>query len=281
MPANPHTLALEQLYLRDQRALQLRIAQAVERQWAGVDPGALDVSLRRFAAAGAALIALGQRTAQVASAAYVRTVVQLEVEDSLPALGTAPGVAGRTVDGRPVADALGVVAPVVFLALRGGRSVSQALRYGQAAAARTAVTQVGDAGRQEVAWQGRQSGGRLSGWAWVVDRAGGCAACLASANNDTHDWDERMESHPWCSCTRAPVVDGAADDAPRPTGEEIYAAMDPQQQADTFHSAGDAKAALVADGTVDLSDLVQRNEYHAWRDTLTERPLSDVDSGDD
>jgi hypothetical protein len=278
--ASRRTLALEQVV----RQQQADLARAVSRQVAAIvrstPPDDLRAGLATSIGTAAAVIERAQKRAQLLSAALVRQKVTLEVGRTLPARGIDPDVAGTTIDGRPVEKALGGVGPTVFLALASGRAYSQAVQFGAARAAAVAATETADAGRREVAAWAAASPKALSGWVWVVSTDGGCAACLGLADNELHPWDELMESHPWCTCLRSPEVAGAPDTITRPTGADIYAGMTPTQQAGTFHTAGIEKAALLAGGSIVLADMVRRDESTDWRATLTERPLSDLDSDD-
>lgn len=272
------SLALEQLV----RQRQAGLARSTSRAVAGTvvsAQGATDLrpAIQRAIISGAALIEAGQTRSQTLTAGFVRQKVQLEARRSLPAAGISARIAGSTTDGRRIVDALGAVGPAVMIALRQGRDLGSALSYGAAGAARLAATEVLDAGRREAAAQAEQAPDTLIGWVWVVSTEGGCAACLGSADGDVHEWDEDMESHPWCTCMRSPEIAGAPREVDRPTGADIYGSLTAQQQVDTFHSAGEQKAALVGAGLVSLGAMVGRSESHDWRGIVSERPLDDFD----
>lgn len=270
-------LALEQIVRQRQVALARSTSLTVAGIIRSADTGDMRTSLQRAITSAAAAVEVGQRRAQGLTAAFVRTKVTAEIGRTIDAAGISPRIAGTTTDGRSLVDALGAVGPTVFVAMSTGRSASAALDYGAAGAARLASTEVMDAARREVDAQAGAAPDLFPGWVWVVGSEGGCAGCLGSADGDTHPWDELMESHPWCTCIRSPEVAGAPQEVARPTGADIYAGLSPQQQAETFHSAGDAKAALVAAGLVTIGQFVQRSESHDWRGIVSERPLDDFD----
>lgn len=282
MPANRRTLALEQLFRRDQQAWAARVSATVQDLYGGVDPDDLRTTIERFTGSASVAIRAGQIRSATMAQGFLRALYSLERHEPFE-LAAAPlreRIPGYTIDGRPLREGLSAVGPAIFVALSQGRSMDQALGLGLAGAARFAATEVLDAGRREIADQGEASGGKLAGWCWVCASAGGCAACLAMANNEVHEWGEPMEAHPWCTCIRSPVPAGIDDVVQRPTGQDIYDSMTRGEQAETFHSAGEQKAELVAAGGVSLDDLVQRSTAEEWRATVYERPLSDVDTGE-
>lgn len=271
------TLALEQLVRQRQVETARATSTTVARMITSLPPDGLTPALKRAIVTAAAITEAGQRRSQTLAAAFVRQKVTLEIGRTLPARGISSSIAGTTVDGRPLTAPLSAVGPTVFGALRSGKALSVALQFGAAQAARTVTTEIMDAGRREVAEQAGAGGDLMPGWVWVVSTDGGCAACLGSADNEVHSWDEDMESHPWCTCMRSPEVAGAPSTIERPTGADLFAAMTPAEKVDTFHSSGDAKAALVTSGAVALAQFVGRSESQDWRGIVSERPLDDFE----
>lgn len=267
------SLALEAAYQRSMAQLGQQTAQLVAQLWRGVDTESLGPSIRRMVPQVARTVELGKGRSRVLTAGFVERLAELEGQQLRAA---APAIArdGASSDGRPLPQVMSGVAPVVLVALRNGRSLDAALRFGGFVLARVATTEVLDAGRDEAGHQAERSGGVLEGWTWGISTQGGCGACLALADNATHGWDEEQESHPFCGCVRVPVVAGAPQEVERPTGAELYAAMSREEQVATFRTAGEEKADAIASGQLELGDLVQRSTSEEWHAILSEAPLS-------
>lgn len=94
-----------------------------------------------------------------------------------------------------------------------------------------------------------------------VTRGGACPACFALITGRIEHDPEAFPRHPRCRCFMEPVIRGVNDHhAGRPTRDQQWAAMTPQQQDNLFTgtpATRAAKADLVRGGHVTLDDTVQ------------------------
>lgn len=272
MPANPTTLRLEQAY-RD--ALLIRARQAVlaaTARIATVDPDNLAESFANVLPALVAIITLGQRDAQILAANFIAMVQAAEVGAEQAAASINPDIAGTTFDGRPVQSAVSAFIPATFLAIGRGLPVAQALNIARYGVSRYAHTEVTDAAVRETSAQGEGSE-RMAGWTWVCGGAHPCGACLANQNGRIRPFSQVMGRHAGCSCIESPTFRDVPEVVKRPTGMQLFTAMTAAQQVSTFRTAGEAKAALVRSGRIDLEDLVEVQESYRWRDQIVEKSL--------
>jgi hypothetical protein len=274
MPASPRSLTLEQLHRARIQAIARRTAALVADRYDAIDPGNLALGFRAFVPVAAELVAGGQRDAQAATAAFYATYTGAELGTSRPTPTPRPGIAGTTVDGRPLRAPLAAVVPATYLAIKSGRPLAQALGFGRYAAIRIAGSEASDAAWRELLGQ-LAADDAAAGWTWVSSGRS-CGACLAQADNRTRPATQRMGRHAGCDCTAAPVMAGAADRVRRPTGREAFNRMTPAEQAATFKAGGAEKAAAIRDGRIELEDLVRVERHADWRATITEASLADL-----
>jgi hypothetical protein len=274
MPASPRSLTLEQLHRQRIQAIARRTAALVADRYDRLDVDNLAASFRTFVPVAAELVASGQRDAQAATAAFYAAYAGAELGAARATPTPRPGIAGTTVDGRPLRAPLAAVVPATYLAIKSGRPIAQALGFGRFAAIRIAGSETSDASWRELLGQ-LQSDPTAAGWTWVSSGRS-CGACLAQADNRTRPATQRMGRHAGCDCTAAPVMAGAADRARRPTGRDAFNRMTPEEQAATFRSGGAEKAAAIRAGQIGLEDLVRVERHAEWRATITEASLADL-----
>jgi SPP1 gp7 family putative phage head morphogenesis protein len=102
----------------------------------------------------------------------------------------------------------------------------------------------------------RSQGTRIGGWEWLCAKnLRTCPVCLAM-DGTIHPLDEPFGSHPRCRCTHIPLLDDEFEETPQLTGQQYYDALD---YADRVKVVGPLKARLIADGKIELPDLV--DEY--------------------
>lgn len=237
-------------------------------------PAQLRRQLEHAAQQAAAIIEAGQREAQITTAAFYAGVMSAETGTGIQTPAIADGIAGFTVDGRPLTAPLAAVAPATFQALQTGRTFDAALAFGAFAAWRIAGTETSDAAWRELLAQ-MQADDLAAGWTWVSSGRS-CGACLGQDNGATRPATQRMAKHPGCDCTASPVAARAQDRIRRPTGRDHFNAMTPAEQSATFKSAGDIKAAAVRDGLVELADMARLETHQAWRATVSEASLEEL-----
>lgn len=106
----------------------------------------------------------------------------------------------------------------------------------------------------------QKNGDILVGWIWVASFSRRtCGSCLALAGS-VHRLDERMESHPRCRCSQAPLIRGQQVEFEK--GEDWFA----NQSLDTQRSILGSNAAVNAyrNGQVKLTDFVGRQNSPQW-----------------
>lgn len=269
MPANPATLVLEQRYADRLRDLANRTTALVADRYRAVDPDNLTESFRRFIPAAAGLIAASQAQAQLVTEGFVRSLVRLETGRPWEPAPPDDTIQGTTYDGRALTSAMASIPPNVLLAIGAGAGVPTALRRGLHIAARFAATEPADAARRETNHQLAGAGALFDGWQWVA--RGTCAACLAKMNGRTNPAGGFLNGHPGCTCVMSPQI--AGNPTTRPTGQDRFDAMTPQQQDNLFRSAGPEKAQAIREGKVGLDGLVRETDAYRWRSSITEGNL--------
>lgn len=255
MPASAQSLRLEQEYGRQVGELWRQIVALVRQQFLAIDPDALEASFRSFIATAAGTIELGQRDAQQLAAGFVSQYVEAEADRAFRPVPTSASISGATPDGASLRSGLSGAVGIVWLRLSQGAAITAALAMGELFVARLAAKAVADAADLEIEHQAERAPRQLvRGWTWqtVGDT---CVACLARLDGSVRPWSAVAGRHPHCDCLRVPIITGAPDTVPRPTGAELFARMTPAAQAAVFKADGDAKAAAVRAGRATLADF--------------------------
>jgi SPP1 gp7 family putative phage head morphogenesis protein len=105
-----------------------------------------------------------------------------------------------------------------------------------------------------------QNGDILQGWVWVASFSRRtCASCLALAGS-VHRLEERMESHPRCRCSQAPLIRGQKVEFEK--GEDWFRRQDAITQRDILGSNIALQAYRRGDAT--LLDFVGRQNSPKW-----------------
>lgn len=269
MPANPRSLRATELYRDRLLAIRSRVERDAERRWRDLMPQDLDGDA--WIAATAASVAGAQTEAIRATAGYVAAFLSLELGRRVqaPPLDTRL-YAGLSRDGRPLEEALQSPLVGTKVALKDGQELSDALDVGLQRARRATAFNVDQAARQALL-DTIDADPRFDGWQRAV--RGTCGACLAAASGP--DGGLRFEVHDGCQCVSEPIVSGASDRFPRPTGPELFAAM-PTERQDEILGADTAEA--VRTGAVALHELKKRSPMETETDWITQAPLSEVTS---
>lgn len=276
MPATPAAARLTELYRRRQLETRARALALTASAWRAVT---LDDLAGSFGAALPLLVlaaSTAQREAAAQSGAYLTGFVGLELDEAARRPSTDPGAyAGRTADGRPLEAVLGLGLVAVRLALKARRTAPQALESGLHRVARATGTEVLEAGRVALADE-LKAERRVAGWRRVT-RGAPCGACLALSARGLRRTDDGLQVHAGCACTAEPVVAGVRERIVRPAGRELFDRLPPAEQARLFEgTGGEAKAALIRSGEVDLEQLVTEERHASWRTTVTETPLEQL-----
>lgn len=274
MPATGFALRLEQVYGRELAKLWRRVVAIVISGYDRVDHDDLAAFFRSFIPIAADTIVLGQQQAQALASAFVTQYVEAEAQRAYRPAAAADGIAGTSIDGAPLGSALSGAVGATWLALRQGRPTPEALGLGRLFVGRLAGRAVSDAAEREQSHQAERSRGLLKGWTWV-SVGDSCPVCLAQADNRVRPYSASMRRHPGCDCIAAPQVVGIEERVTRPTGEDIFAAMAPDEQEAIFKNAGAEKAEMIRSGAARLADFVDTSATAAGR-VITEAPLASV-----
>lgn len=243
-------------------------ARQLVGRWDAVAEDQLADGLRGFVGQGAELVAVFQQQVADLTFDYVRDLSRLElgkvaVADQLEAN------AGQTFDGRPLTAALSATPAKVLLALKQGKPLAEALRFGRFAVARLTQTEIMDAARIELQHQ-LENGDRVKGWRWRS--RGTCGACLALDNGSTRKPGDPLEGHPYCQCIQE-VAYSVKERAQRETGHARFAQLDDQAK---VAAVGKTAAALLGAGLVKLDDVVATQSSREWRGMVTLATAEDL-----
>lgn len=170
-------------------------------------------------------------------------------------LGKLPGLAGQAV-----ANALTEAITNGYGATRTARMMRDALGGNMTRALTIARTETIRAYREATTRTFNQNRDILQGWVWVASFSRRtCASCLALAGS-VHSLDERMESHPRCRCTQAPLLRGQSVEFQK--GDEWFASQPTEIQRTILGSNVALKA--YEDGRATLLDFVGRQNSPQW-----------------
>jgi hypothetical protein len=268
MPAHAGSLRITDMYRLHLRALRARGVSYAREQWAALDPGDLDRSHAAWVQKVAITTTELQRAGARLSHAYLTAYLRSETRRPLAAVPVDLSAhVGEARSGRPLAEALVPTLFTVKQAIGDGKDTSAALTEGLNRAVRTVGEESIAPARESLAEGIRQEGG-IVGWRRVT--GGGCGACLAAATGAVQADDEVLEVHPFCQCSKEPVVKDAPDHVTRPTGGEIFKGLSAQEQDQLL---GPDKAELIRSGAVPLQALIQRDPMVEVADGITEAPL--------
>lgn len=269
MPANPRSLDLQERYRHSLRQVSRRVSAVLLDRYRLLDTDDLASSFRDFIPMAAGVVALGQEQAITLARAYLGSYVQAEVGEE-PAL-TEPRAAGTTFDGRSLEEGLSATPAKVLLAIKIGRPVSDALRFGAFSATRFGATEVIDASRQELQQQ-MQDVDQVKGWRWNASGRA-CGFCTAKDDGTIYRPTAVLIGHAGCSCVQEVVVRGVDETVTRPTGKQVFESMTVEQQNQRL---GETKAELIRNGSITFDDLIKVERHKEWRPTGTEAPLKSL-----
>lgn len=271
MAANRRSLALTDRYRDALLQLRLRATVATAQAWRNLSPEDLDGSYRAWMATAIAVVEASKVRGVALSDAYLAAFLASETGREYQPRGVDPDAYMDTEDGRSLAAAL-VVPLLTVKMLADSRGLDVALGMGLLRASRIVATEVLGAPRRALGDLMADTP-EVKGWRRVT-RPNACGACLALANGVVMDPGARLKVHGNCRCTAEPVVRGVRDRYIRPTGEEIFRAMSPKQQAELFRGrGGEEKAELLRSGAVPFAALVAHQEQAVGPATFTEASL--------
>jgi hypothetical protein len=268
MPASERSLRITDAYRERLIALSDRMGAYAAQQWAQVAVEDLDRTHARWLVSTVAALEQAQRSGSLLTAAYVAAFMAAELNRrTMEVPQVDPGRWVGAADGQPLDVPLSKTLIGVKAAIKDGIAPADALSAQQHRAERLAVSATMAAPRRMLAEQ-IASDTRIVGWRRVT--RGGCGACLALAAEGYTD-REPLKVHDHCHCTAEPVIRDAADVARRPTGPEIFAAMNAAQQ---DQALGPAAAQAVREGRVAWRDLIATSPMKVGPDQVTQAPVT-------
>lgn len=266
MPANRLSLQLTTTYRQRLDLARDRLQRLAEERWPSIE----ELDGTDWPERMAGLVTQAQTEAVRASAGYLTAFLTLELGErtSGPVIATRPYV-GKSRDGRPLSEAFQSPVVGVKASLAEGSTVADALAYGLDRARR----QVGvdfDASHRQALLEAIDGDDRFEGWQRAL--RGTCGACAAVAGHVEHGI--HFAVHPGCHCVSEPVVKGVPNLFPRATGAELFAAKSDEE---LDESVGPLAAALLREGRIQLSELVQHEELNSDQPGfITQKPVDQI-----
>lgn len=265
MPHNPRSLAVTDRYRDRLLAARQGLEQQAKVRWPTIEQ--LDQTKWRHQMSQ--MVSQRQVEAIRVTSAYLTAFLSLETGRRQLVVINSTAFAGRSRDGRPLHEALQSPIIGVRAKLKDGADPTEALRFGLERAVRMVGVDFDNAHRTALLTT-IDLDRRFDGWQRAV--RGTCGACAAVAGKAEHG--VHFQVHPGCQCVSEPVVAGVPNTHPRPTGAEIFAAKDDQEQDEML---GPEAAALVRSGAIELSDLVGHSHLDSEQDDfITQRPIESL-----
>lgn len=271
MPANEAAVRVTDGYRRRLAALRAGAENTSRSLWEQIDPEDLDGTYPRWLEPTVQAVTAAQNRSLTLSAGYLAAFITASTgRRTLPQKIDPAEFVGKSRDGRPLVEALTPPLWTVKLAIREGKSITEALSAGLNRAQRGIGMDT-----YTPAWAGlsavMSSQGGVTGWRRVTS-GNACGACLGAATGAIRATDDVPEVHGGCQCTAEPVLSGVRERVPRPTGQDTFNALTPDEQNARF---GEEKAELIRGGTP-LSDLVAHSHMETEQNWITEKPLDAV-----
>lgn len=275
MPANPGSLTITDRYRASTVALRDQSGRALAAGWGQFDPYDLERSWRAWVPAAVAVVIGAQRQAVLLSDRYLAAFVSSELGEGVGPAGLDPThYAGATAGGADLTSALRGSLVHARLASAQGLAINAILAAGATAALRTGFAETMAASRQSLT-DGMSRHHRIDGWERVTSSTA-CGACLGMAAMGPRRTGDGIEVHGSCRCTAEPIVTGV--------DSNVSSRLAPAEQLDALDEDGltarfgQEKAQLLADGDIDISDLVTRRTY-GGQTYITETPASALTAG--
>lgn len=270
MPASPLSLRVTDAYRARLAALRLNALRRTGEGWREISIDLLERSYERWLETTTAALTVVQQQGARASDGYLAAFLTTELGVRAAPRGAADEYAGKSRDGRELAEAL--APPLLTVKQRLAQDsddAGAALRAGLARALRVVVL--------DTAWAPRQaltdlmaSDDRVIGWRRVTS-GNACGACLGAATGAIRKTDSVPDAHAHCRCTAEPVIRGVREHVARPTGADLFASKTPLEQDQLL---GADKAELVRSGVITLPDLVAVSPMATEPGHITEAPLA-------
>jgi hypothetical protein len=198
-PPSPAELAYRRTLARLRAGTAARAAAEFRES---IDEADIAGSYAAFASASSPTIEAGQAVAQSLSTAYLEQL-GADVVDELD------DIVGTTKAGKSIAEGLAPFGPMMLALIANGRTVGDALEYGETLVSGFTDREVTAAADRETE---HQVGADPASWRWEgIVQPGSCDAC--QANEGIHDAEEPIYRHNDCQCDQrwipAPSLEAA------------------------------------------------------------------------
>ena len=272
MPASQSSLSLTETYRRKAAQISNRLVATAQLAWLEMMPADLD--RERWVAITTVRTAQAQRQQVRLAGAYLSSFVLTETGSRQPIrLDSAPYV-NVSRDGRSLQDQLRSPLIAVRQALQEGAAFLEALHVGHERVRVAVGTNVDAAGRSAIS-DALVREDVFVGWQRAL--AGTCGACAGAAVG-RQGVGLPFKVHPGCRCVQEPLVRGAPNRFPRPTGQQLFDGLTARQQDEML---GPKAATAVRDGIIALQDLVKEPSGRAAEeaDWIHQGPVTDDPGG--
>jgi hypothetical protein len=222
------------------------VLSGLSQWWGQLDPHELDRAFAASSPAAVQLVAAGQARSAGLGPRYLEAFLGASgATDTERQPLAAAAFAGRSVDGRPLTDALysGVVEVKRRVAL--GQDLTEARAAGFARITRAVSTELGDTARESLTGS-MVLDPHVEGYRRAV-RLPACGRCLQLAGK-VYRVEAAFLRHPRCDCVNEPHLGGKLDEP-----EDLFARMSPAEQ---DAAVGKADAELVRSGERTVSQVV-------------------------
>ena len=272
MPASRSSLSLTETYRRKAAQISNRLVATAQLAWLEMMPADLD--RERWVAITTVRVAQAQRQQVRLAGAYLTTFVLTETGTRRPVRLDSEPYVNVSRDGRGLQDQLRAPLIAVRQALQDGASFLEALHVGHERVRVAVGTNVDAAGRNAIS-DALVSEDVFVGWQRAL--AGTCGACAGAAVGK-QGVGLAFKVHPGCRCVQEPLVRGAPDRFPRPTGQQLFDGLSAREQDDML---GAKAATAVRDGIIALQDLVKEPHGRAAEEAgwIQQGPVTDDPGG--
>jgi hypothetical protein len=262
MAASPRSHRITSAYRSRVFAIRDRLERQVRANWPGIEDDFDPRPLARLAAQA-------QREAVRATEGYLGAYLSSEVGRRVrPPRLNLDRYVGFSRDGRDLEEALESPFIAVRVGLKDGLPSAEALNAGLVRATRMASVDFDHAHRTALL-DGIAEDERIEGWQRGV--RGTCGACAGdiAVEVSVNLPSIPLRVHPHCQCVTVPVVTGAPNNFPLPSGQQLFERKTPEEQDEML---GPEAAERVRSGEVSLADMVAESPQATAEDFITQAP---------
>lgn len=265
MPGQQRSIDITNAY----RDRLFRARQRVEREAARRFPDIAELDTTDYAGRMAVIMRAAQSEVVRATAGYVTAFLTSELGHFSPGPALSSGqYAGKSRDGRPLAEALQSPIVGVKAKLAEGVDSGEAIAYGRNRAVRMVEVDLMHAARASLT-DAMDRDERITGWNRAV--TGTCGACLGALDEGEQAAGDMIDTHPNCQCVAEPVVRGVPDAVQRLSAAAVFANMTRREQDANF---GESTAGALREGAVEFKELKKKVPQALGDDYITQATVA-------